>query len=219
MAGYCTGNCLGWDETSGKLTLETDPLGGTTCGVDGLKLKIAGNTTGVSVTAKNNGLFMTTAGEIATKQTPTRKSVVQTAASSNIAGAFAAPGTYGYASTGNIALTNPSAVYNMLAVVQWEFVYDFQIFGTTGNGSSVQVDGRFWYNGVYGLESSKKSAYNAGNYTFYDKMFHIEYFEVPPSTTYTFAGSQIWTAAGALQPQFYSAYTNVHAYGLVMENV
>lgn len=67
---YCVGNCLAWDSVSGNLTINEDPLGGLECLPDGQKIRIAGARTGVAVNDKNNGLFMTTAGELATKVTP-----------------------------------------------------------------------------------------------------------------------------------------------------
>ena len=71
--GYCVGNCLAWDSVSGNLTINQDPLGGLECLPGGQKIRIAGGTIGVAPGAVNNGLFMTTAGELATKVTPQLK--------------------------------------------------------------------------------------------------------------------------------------------------
>lgn len=219
MSEYCVGNCLGWDEISGKLTIATDPLGGTTCGDNGLKLKIAGNTTGVVAGAKNNGLFMTAAGELGAKVSPQRRILTGVSGSQTIM-SYAANGSYSYALTTPMIITNPSTIYPMLANLEFSWAYDYQVFGDFGTGSAVQVMGTTIIDGVYAdVSPTKFATFDEGNMTV--STFHTYRLdiEILPGTSKTFLGRQTWTAVGGPMPYFYQASSSIKGYGLVMETV
>jgi hypothetical protein len=212
MSGYCVGNCIGWDEGSGNMTIVSDPLGGTTCGVNGLKLVIAGNTTGIAAAPKNNGLFMTTAGELGSKVNPQRRAATGAVTGAVTINQPAAPnGSYGpYATTSNLSFSNPSTIYPMVAVVRYSFSWDYQLYGDNGNGSSNTVHMQTGVNGSYTVsDTDKASTYDEGNMTFQQGKSITNFIEVPIGSTYTFQARQYWYTGPGLQPTYYSAACSV----------
>jgi hypothetical protein len=221
MSDYCVGNCLGWDDISGKLTIATDPLGGTTCGTDGLKVKIAGNTTGIAASPKNNGLFMTSAGELASKVNPQRRILTGVSGSQSIM-AYAANGDYSYALTPTMTVSNPSVNYPMLAVLEFSWYYNFQVFGDLGSGSWVGVTGTTIINGAYAnVTYVRYDTFDEGNMTIGTYNTYKLYQEIAPGASMTFLGRQTWNAngTGGQQPYFFTASSSINGFGLIMETV
>ena len=217
---YCVGNCLSWDSVSGNLTINEDPLGGLECLSGGQKIRIAGSTTGVAVSNVNNGLFMTTAGELATKVTPQLKNYAATSATQaiNNASVAAASSFSPYAQTPVLTIANPSSVYPMMVLANFQFYYDAKI---SGSGSFV-IHGRALVNGVSELTSSyHESQLGSGNSTRHgNRITRLRMVSIPPSTSYTFQGSQEWGTGGSgATYAFFSANTIIDTVGFIMQGV
>lgn len=155
---YCVGNCLAWDSVSGNLTINEDPLGGLECLPGGQRIRIAGGTTGVAVAAKNNGLFMTTAGELATKVAPQIRNFGVGTGSSGATSGFTPGSAYNYAITGYVSCANPSAIYSMLLSVEYKWYIDFSIFPHTESNSELSFNGIVEYNGGIQSQNTNKVA-------------------------------------------------------------
>ena len=213
--GYCVGNCLAWDSVSGNLTINQDPLGGLECLPGGQKIRIAGGTTGVAPGAVNNGLFMTTAGELATKVTPQLKNYKVLEMPQTINAAAAAGTTFGpYAGTTSMTMANPSTVYPMLVLANYQFSYDFSISGT----GSVRVKGDVGINSVF-TEVSTYHEIGAASARYGNKVDRLRMITIPAGETYTLQASQHWATGGAATYYFYSAYTLIEAIGFIMQGV
>lgn len=192
--GYCVGNCLSWDSVSGNLTINEDPLGGLECLTGGQRIRIAGQRTGVAVNAQNNGLFMTTAGELATLNTPQQRLKQGNRADVDIQ-ATAGNTSFGYAHTPNIVMTNPSATYYMLVMCTLKYSSGFQIRDSICN---VTASYRRFVNGVEETvggvgRSHSNSGTNHANYFDINQYTCLDY--VAPGGTITYAARQVWTVA------------------------
>lgn len=216
---YCVGNCLSWDSVSGNLTINEDPLGGLECLPGGQRIRIAGGRTGVAVSNQNNGLFMTTAGELATLNTPQFRTYRINSIGVDIQ-SVAANGTYNYARTGDVVITNPSTSYYMFVICTFTYHANFQVRGSvSGVGISMQM----WVNGVNtevgGVSRTHSNFIN--NHTDYrDIQQYTAYHTVSPGGTITLAASQVWNCSGnTVAPFFYGAYTKAEYYGLLLPRI
>jgi len=218
---YCTGNCLDWDEVSGNLTIKQDPLGGLECLPDGQRIRIAGNTRNVAANAANNGLFMTVAGELATKVTPTRKNYAVTSNGIDLSTTVGGnQGPFSYSYTPVITYTNPSTVYPMLVFVTVRYHYGFQVRGNGSNGS-VSIIPLIVVNGANTPIGQIKDTLSNGTTAHKDtiNMFTYNRFDVlAAGGTITYAAYQDWYTINSDQ-FFYSASTVLEANGIIMPTV
>lgn len=216
--GYCVSGCLDFDEVTGNLTVKQDPLGGIECLSSGQRIRIAGNTRGVAVSNVNNGLFMTTAGELATKVTPQLKSLQTVEMTTTINAAQSASTTSGVlGGTSSITMANPSPVYPMLVIANYQFSYDFSITGT----GSMRIKGDVGVNSVFTEVSTYHEIGGSGVSARYgNKVDRLRIISVPAATSYTLQASQHWTTGGGGATYYlYSAYTLIEAYGLIIQGV
>lgn len=216
---YCVGNCLSWDSVSGNLTINEDPLGGLECLPGGQRIRIAGGRTGVAVNAQNNGLFMTAAGELATLNTPQFRTYRTNTAGVDIQ-STAANGTYNYARTPDIIMTNPSTSYYMFVISTLSFHSNYQVRGSV---SGVSASGYRWVNGVaseVGGPARTNSNFISNHTDYRDVVQYNAYDTVAPGGSITLAASQIWTVSDStVAPFFYGAYTKAEYYGLIMPRI
>lgn len=223
MSDYCVGNCLSWDAVSGNLTIQEDPLGGLQCTPTGQSIRVAGHKTAVAVSAQNNGLFMTAAGELGTLVTPTMKTLqIQAASASLNAEISPGQGPFGYAVTAPMTFANPSPVYPMLVVLQVSYTYQFQLRGDGGSGGI--------YIQVILTTNGSQSVLDTPAYTFSNSIaVHMDmsnnwgsmrYATVAPGATSTFSIQQNWnTFGGTVNQHFSNAYCYLQAFGLIMPQV
>lgn len=216
---YCVGNCLSWDEVSGNLTIKEDPLGGLECLPNGQRIRIAGGNTGVAVNAINNGLFMTAAGELATKVTPQLKNYATISNTQAVNAGAAGASQFGpYAQTAVLNMANPSPVYPMMVIANFQFVYDIHIQGV----GSIQIHGRSIINGVSELHGSYHESQLTGSQSTRHRhvLNKLKMVSVPPSTSYTFQANQTWSTgnAGGVY-YFYGATSIIEATGFIMQGV
>lgn len=223
--GYCVGNCLSWDSVSGNLTINEDPLGGLECLPGGQRIRIAGGTTGVAVNAKNNGLFMTTAGELATKVNPQVRNFSGVSGYTGVVGQLPANVPLNYGITTTLSCANPSAIYSMYLTVDASWFLDAAIFPNTEISSGIQYNGVVSYNGVASVVSTNKqvmdklnAASNGRTNVGFMRNWStpLSYVVAPGTTSTIFAYHQL-TGLGTSAPEVYQASTSVKAFGIIGE--
>ncbi len=217
--GYCVGNCLSWDSVSGNLTINEDPLGGLECLPGGQRIRIAGARTGVAVNAQNNGLFMTTAGELATLNTPQQKNLQSTNATVNIQAAAGLGLTFTYATAPDITFSNPSPVYNMLVICSYRFTSSLQIRNSVSN---VDIDHQSIVGGVassLGLINRGNSNGLANHADYQDVVNYTIFDYISPGASKTYGARQRWSTTGTTSPFFYSAKTVADFVGIMAPRV
>lgn len=198
----CVSGCIKYDENSGLLTINQADLGGLECTSEGQRIRIAGNTQGISASDLNNGLFMTVAGELGALKTPQVYGPKSGIGSTNVSTNNVAPGTYGpYAATNTVTYTNPS---NNHPMVVWIAAYfKFTVVTRYGNSqaSSFTLTPRFTLNGVaspligHAVENIATS--NIGGSTTPTHVVHYTTSQVvAPGSSLTINASQYWTVAG-----------------------
>lgn len=226
---YCVGNCLDFDEVSGLLTIQQDPLGGLECLPGGQRIRIAGNTRGIAPNNINNGLFMTSAGELATKVTPQVRYYSEVGAGQEINGNITNAGTNTYAFTSTLTITNPSAVYPMTVALSAAYFADFSIFPNTNAPASMEVYGVFFLNGfstIYGFHKTSVDKINAAsggrtNFTRMQSGSETIYRSVSPGGTLTASAytDMRGTGAGGGEAWAWSAQSKLSAVGFISERI
>ncbi len=224
---YCVGNCLAWDTVSGNLTINEDPLGGLECLPDGQRIRIAGGNTGVAVNNKNNGLFMTTAGELGTKVTPQFKNFSsQSAQSSNPSGTLLSPDNpYSYAITPNMVCANPSSIYPMLVSVNYFWWTDFSINPNTNAASAMVFSGQVYINGAQqrvAVEQIGFDHFNAASggdttISLHQTQALGDAYIVAPSSSITIAARIVLTGSGPGGVIHYTSNTKFTATAMIGE--
>lgn len=218
---YCVGNCLDWDSVSGNLTIKQDPLGGLECLPDGQRIRIAGNRRGVAVNAANNGLFMTTAGELATKVTPTCKYYAETSASYPAAGTMTIGAAYNFGTTSTITVTNTSPVYPMIVIASYQWFQDFGIFPRAGVGASLQHHGYAIINGTQSLICQEKTSCdgslpNRTQYTYWRSPQREKQYTLAAGGTLTLAAFNRFLTEGG-ECAHYGSSVSLAVSGFIME--
>lgn len=219
---YCISGCIAYDELSGLMTINQDPEGGLECTSDGQRIRIAGNTSGIAASSMNNGLFFTTAGELATLKTPQRKDIKTAYTGVSIMATNVAAGTYGpYAATSTLTFTNTSDSHPMLVVATFGFNYAYQIRSNATQNGKVTITP---FINVNGVNSQVDTAFDslAGTATLtalhkQDTLTYYGLYNVAAGSSLTLASSQYWVAAGTnpTGQDFTSAYCSISAYGLI----
>lgn len=149
-----------------------------------------------------------------------RRRIKQTTASSQVLN-VAATGVFGYAITPILTFTNPSTVFPMMVTAQMTFSYAYQLFASVGTGGTLNVTGYTKVNGsVIANRSEKFANFDYGNLTVDKQFTHTEFIEVAAGGSFTLQSGQTWTSStSGAAPYFFTAYSDIVAYGQISQNV